>query len=203
MPIANSGWRHASVIAAYRDRWNIGDDRRPIGPDGASRTIEEAGHRERAELAVGRARLLSRNGHDLRKLRLVVDPAALAHSSRTASTSRSRALRDTKAMLLEKGDLSTGAASNEDVEPLQLGDLFRSLSRPESSRYRSLANWRRLHQLVVRLRNGMGSCSGLRRDRPRGAPDLMSFCLGRSHGADLIRCADLFATAGFSSKWRA
>jgi hypothetical protein len=106
-------------------------------------------------------------------------------------------------MLLEKGDLSTGAASNEDVEPLQLGDLFRSLSRPESSRYRSLANWRRLHQLVVRLRNGMGSCSGLRRDRPRGAPDLMSFCLGRSHGADLIRCADLFATAGFSSKWRA
>ena len=45
-----------SVVAAYRERWNIGDDRRPTGADSASGTIEEAGHRMRAELAVARAR---------------------------------------------------------------------------------------------------------------------------------------------------
>jgi hypothetical protein len=73
-------WLEAiSAVAAYRDRWNIGDDRRPIGPSGGSRTIEEASHRERAALAVGRARQLSSEGLEPRKPYLGTEPAAVAH----------------------------------------------------------------------------------------------------------------------------
>ena len=40
-----------STIAAFRDRWNIGDDHRSLGPDGAVKTIEAAGDRKHAQAA--------------------------------------------------------------------------------------------------------------------------------------------------------
>jgi conjugative relaxase-like TrwC/TraI family protein len=49
-----------STVAAYRERWGIGSDHRPLGPDGAARTVEALGHRKRAQLAAERALLLSR-----------------------------------------------------------------------------------------------------------------------------------------------
>jgi hypothetical protein len=40
-----------STIAVFRDRWNIGDDHRSLGPDGAVKTIEAAGDRKHAQAA--------------------------------------------------------------------------------------------------------------------------------------------------------
>jgi hypothetical protein len=44
-----------STIAAFRDRWNIGDDHRPLDPDGAIKTIEAAGDRKHAQAATDQA----------------------------------------------------------------------------------------------------------------------------------------------------
>ena len=55
-PTARQAWMHAvATVAAYRDRWAIGKDHRPLGPDSAARTIEALGHRRRAQAAVERA----------------------------------------------------------------------------------------------------------------------------------------------------
>jgi hypothetical protein len=44
--------RAVSTIAAYRERWGIGNDQRPLGPYTAVKTIEGIGHRKRAQAAV-------------------------------------------------------------------------------------------------------------------------------------------------------
>ena len=52
-PAARELWlRAVSTVAAYRDRWGIGNDHRPLGPDTAVKTIEGIGHRNRAQAAV-------------------------------------------------------------------------------------------------------------------------------------------------------
>jgi hypothetical protein len=52
-PAARQLWMRAvSTVAAYRDRWGIGNDVRPLGPETAVRTIEGVGHRNRAQAAV-------------------------------------------------------------------------------------------------------------------------------------------------------
>jgi len=55
-PAAAEAWMQAvSTVAAYRDRWNIGSDARPLGADHTPKTIEAIGHRRRAQAAVERA----------------------------------------------------------------------------------------------------------------------------------------------------
>ena len=55
-PAAREAWTRAvSTVAAYRDRWGIGTDRRPLGPESAVKTTEAVGHRKRAQVAVERA----------------------------------------------------------------------------------------------------------------------------------------------------
>lgn len=55
-PAAREAWLEAvSTVAAYRDRWGIGADPRPLGPDDAAKTIEALGHRRRARDSVERA----------------------------------------------------------------------------------------------------------------------------------------------------
>jgi conjugative relaxase-like TrwC/TraI family protein len=55
-PGARETWMQAlSTVAAYRDRWGIGNDHRPLGPGSAAKTIEAVGHRRRAQAAVERA----------------------------------------------------------------------------------------------------------------------------------------------------
>jgi len=55
-PAARKTWMQAVLtVAAYRDRWEIGNDHRPLGPDNAAKTIEALGHRKRAQAAVERA----------------------------------------------------------------------------------------------------------------------------------------------------
>ncbi len=57
-PACRARWlREASTVAAYRERWNISHDHRPLGPDSTS--IEQIGHRRRAQAAIDRARTLS------------------------------------------------------------------------------------------------------------------------------------------------
>jgi conjugative relaxase-like TrwC/TraI family protein len=52
-PAVRELWlRAVSAVAAYRDRWGIGKDHRPLGPDAAVKTIEGIGHRNRAQAAV-------------------------------------------------------------------------------------------------------------------------------------------------------
>jgi hypothetical protein len=78
-------WLEAvSVVVANWDRWNVGNDRRPTGLDSTSKTIEEARHRERAELAVVRACQVSSPDRDLRKLQLAAEPAAVSHELSTS-----------------------------------------------------------------------------------------------------------------------
>jgi len=61
-PAAREAWTRAvSTVAAYRDRWDIGNDHRPLGPESAAKTIEGLGHRRRAQAAVERALQLA--GH--------------------------------------------------------------------------------------------------------------------------------------------
>ena len=56
-PALRTQWlRAASAVAAYRERWNVGDQR-ALGPDPT--TIEQLGHRKRAQAAIDRARILS------------------------------------------------------------------------------------------------------------------------------------------------
>jgi hypothetical protein len=59
-----------STVAAYREHWNIADDRRPLGPGGAVRTLEALGHRRRAELAIAEALRLSSDGRGHRRPQL-------------------------------------------------------------------------------------------------------------------------------------
>jgi len=55
-PAAREAWSRAvSTVAAYRDRWGVGADHRPLGPESAVKTIEAVGHRKRARAAVERA----------------------------------------------------------------------------------------------------------------------------------------------------
>lgn len=55
-PARREAWTRAvSIVAAYRDRWGIGTDHRPLGPESAVKTIEAVGHRKRAQVAVERA----------------------------------------------------------------------------------------------------------------------------------------------------
>ena len=57
-PALRDRWlREASTVAAYRERWNVGHDHRPLGPDATS--IEQLGQRRRALAAIDRARTLS------------------------------------------------------------------------------------------------------------------------------------------------
>jgi hypothetical protein len=57
-PDAREAWMEAvSTVAAYRDRWGIGNDHHSLGPDTAAKTIEALGHRRRAQAAVEREAL--------------------------------------------------------------------------------------------------------------------------------------------------
>jgi hypothetical protein len=49
----------SSTVAAYRDRWRIGSDPRPLGPDVVGGTTAALDHRNRATLALRRALRLS------------------------------------------------------------------------------------------------------------------------------------------------
>jgi hypothetical protein len=60
-PFARSHWLQAvKVVAAYRDRWDIKDDARPLGPPQPTST-EQAQQRQRALAAARRAVTISRN----------------------------------------------------------------------------------------------------------------------------------------------
>jgi len=55
-PAVRKAWlRAVSTVAAYRERWGIGTDHRPLGPESAVKTIEAVGHRKWAQAAVERA----------------------------------------------------------------------------------------------------------------------------------------------------
>jgi len=55
-PAVRKAWlRAVSTVAAYRERWGIGADHRPLGPESAVKTIEAVGHRKRAQAAAERA----------------------------------------------------------------------------------------------------------------------------------------------------
>ncbi len=55
-PAVREAWSRAvSTVAAYRERWGVGTDHRPLGPESAVKTIEAIGHRKRAQAAVERA----------------------------------------------------------------------------------------------------------------------------------------------------
>ena len=47
--------RAVSTVAAFRDRWELGADPRPLGPEGAVTTLEGLAHRRCAQAAVARA----------------------------------------------------------------------------------------------------------------------------------------------------
>ena len=52
-PDARQIWIEAvSTVAAYRKRWNIGDDKEPLGARVAAETLEGIGHRQRAQAAI-------------------------------------------------------------------------------------------------------------------------------------------------------
>jgi hypothetical protein len=59
-PIARERWIEAvTTIAAYRERWGIHDDHRPLGSKGVARTIEAINQRDLAQVAVDRASRLT------------------------------------------------------------------------------------------------------------------------------------------------
>ncbi|MGC9962096.1 MAG: MobF family relaxase [Acidimicrobiales bacterium] len=63
-PPANSAaqkqWLRAiCTVAAYRERWSIGEDHRPLGPDSAVASAEQAGQRELARSALQQAVILT------------------------------------------------------------------------------------------------------------------------------------------------
>ncbi|MGO9962063.1 MAG: TrwC relaxase [Acidimicrobiales bacterium] len=62
-PATRERWMVAvSTVAAYRDRWNIDNDHKPLGSDGAVKAIEGLSHRKRAQAAIQRALSLSEGG---------------------------------------------------------------------------------------------------------------------------------------------
>jgi conjugative relaxase-like TrwC/TraI family protein len=59
-PAAREEWiRALATVAAYRERWGLGADQRPLGPDASVTTTEQLGHRKRAHAAAGRAMAIS------------------------------------------------------------------------------------------------------------------------------------------------
>jgi conjugative relaxase-like TrwC/TraI family protein len=59
-PLARKLWVDALMtVAAYRDRWSIDGDHRPLGSKGEAKTIEAIKQRERAQAAVNQALRLS------------------------------------------------------------------------------------------------------------------------------------------------
>jgi hypothetical protein len=58
---AQKQWvRAICTVAAYRERWSIGDDHRPVGAEIAIASAEQAGQRELARNAVRMAVALNR-----------------------------------------------------------------------------------------------------------------------------------------------
>jgi conjugative relaxase-like TrwC/TraI family protein len=58
--VARERWIEAvTTVAAYRERWNIGDDHRPLGSKVTARTIEAINQRNLAQAAVNRASRLT------------------------------------------------------------------------------------------------------------------------------------------------
>jgi hypothetical protein len=59
-PVAREHWVEAvTTLAAYRDRWNIGEDHRPLGSGIELRTIEAISQRRLAQAAANRASKLA------------------------------------------------------------------------------------------------------------------------------------------------
>jgi hypothetical protein len=78
-PLAREHWIEAvTTVAAYRERWNIDDDHRPLGSTVAARTVEAINQRKLAQAAVNRAsRLASSQGEQRLELGVVtVDVSA-------------------------------------------------------------------------------------------------------------------------------
>ncbi len=60
-PSARNQWLQAvCTVAAYRERWSIGDDHRPLGPENTIVSREQAGQRELARSALRQAVTLNR-----------------------------------------------------------------------------------------------------------------------------------------------
>ena len=81
---ANPARRHqwieaVTTVAAYRDRWDVGNDPRPLGPDAAVKTIEERDHRRLVEIAVSRAHRLSHDEDGRYRRQLAADLAECGH----------------------------------------------------------------------------------------------------------------------------
>ena len=62
-----------SVVAVYRDRWNIENDPWPLGAGRAAKTPEALGHHKRAEVAVEQAPRLSKSDHLHRSAQLAAE----------------------------------------------------------------------------------------------------------------------------------
>jgi hypothetical protein len=79
-PQVREQWMTAvSTIAAYRERWGIAGDNRPLGPDKIVTTIEHLGHRKRAEVALQKALTISlKTGVDPRPQVPAAAPSVLA-----------------------------------------------------------------------------------------------------------------------------
>ena len=74
--VKHERWLKAvSTVAAYRERWNIADDRRPLGPGGAVRSLDALGHRRRAELAIAKALRFSTEDREHPRSRFGAVPA--------------------------------------------------------------------------------------------------------------------------------
>jgi hypothetical protein len=55
-PSKRESWARAvSTVAAFRERWDIGADPQPLGPDSIVTSVEGLGHRRRAQVAMARA----------------------------------------------------------------------------------------------------------------------------------------------------
>ena len=75
-PRARERWIEAvTTVVAYRDRWNIDDERLPLGPKGPARSIEAINQRNLARAALDRASRLSEppeRGDPSRELSMLV-----------------------------------------------------------------------------------------------------------------------------------
>ena len=61
-PAKRESWvRAVSTVAAFRERWGIGADPRPLGPGSVVTSVEGLGHRRRAQAALARAIGLVKN----------------------------------------------------------------------------------------------------------------------------------------------
>jgi len=59
-PVGLANWAASvATVAGYRERWSVTSNRRPLGPD-RIQSIEQLGHRRRAQAAVERALAISR-----------------------------------------------------------------------------------------------------------------------------------------------